>query len=87
MRRTRCNNLLPCRGIDRSRDDANLFSHSSGRDRAFGSDAQVLLHNITGPVWGNERVQRSATQRDLYKYVHDQRTSEDDQGRGPPRNC
>src|SRR5882724_2762908 len=76
-------NLLPFRGsVVR---DANRWSQylNAALDQ-FGADAQVLIAQHEWPVWGNERVQaRLASQRDLYKYVHDQTIRMMNQGLGP----
>jgi alkyl sulfatase BDS1-like metallo-beta-lactamase superfamily hydrolase len=44
----------------------------------------VIIAQHTWPVWGNEQVRaRLASQRDLYKYVHDQTIRLMNQGLGP----
>src|SRR6267154_927231 len=76
-------NLLPFRGTVVR--DANRWSQylNAALDQ-FGADAQVLIAQHEWPVWGNERVQaRLASQRDLYKYVHDQTIRMMNQGLGP----
>ena len=76
-------NLLPFRGTVVR--DANRWSQylNTALDQ-FGADAQVLIAQHTWPVWGNERVRaRLASQRDLYKYVHDQTIRMMNQGLGP----
>ncbi len=65
-------NLLPLRGTEVR--DAKGWSKFIGEalDR-FGGDAQVLIAQHHWPTWGNTRVTHALrTQRDLYKFVHDQ---------------
>jgi alkyl sulfatase BDS1-like metallo-beta-lactamase superfamily hydrolase len=76
-------NLLPFRGT--AVRDANRWSQylNTALDE-FGADAQVMIAQHEWPVWGNERVRaRLASQRDLYKYVHDQTIRMMNQGLGP----
>lgn len=76
-------NLLPFRGTVVR--DANGWSHYlSDALEQFGSDAQVMIAQHHWPVWGQERVvERLASHRDLYKYVHDQTIRMMNQGMGP----
>jgi linear primary-alkylsulfatase len=65
-------NLLPLRGTEVR--DANGWSKFIGEALdLFGGDAQVLIAQHHWPTWGNTRVRHALrTQRDLYKFVHDQ---------------
>lgn len=65
--------------------DANGWSHYlSDALEQFGSDAQVMIAQHHWPVWGKARVvERLASHRDLYKYVHDQTIRMMNQGMGP----
>jgi linear primary-alkylsulfatase len=76
-------NLLPFRGT--AVRDANRWSqYLNVALERFGADARVIIAQHTWPVWGNERVRaRLASQRDLYKYVHDQTIRLMNQGLGP----
>jgi alkyl sulfatase BDS1-like metallo-beta-lactamase superfamily hydrolase len=65
-------NLLPLRGA-RVRNGLYWSSYLNDALHRYGerSDVMVVQHNW--PVWGSERVRdHLATQRDTYKYVHDQ---------------
>ena len=76
-------NLLPLRGTEVR--DANRWSkYLTAALERFGGDAQVLIAQHHWPVWGNDRVtDRLRTQRDLYKYVHDQSVRMMNQGFAP----
>jgi alkyl sulfatase BDS1-like metallo-beta-lactamase superfamily hydrolase len=65
-------NLLPLRGTEVR--DAHGWSKFIGEAlEHFGGDAQVLIAQHHWPTWGNTRVTHALrTQRDLYKFVHDQ---------------
>ena len=65
-------NLLPLRGAELR--DANAWSrYLSDALERFGDDAEILIAQHHWPTWGNARLKEMlATQRDLYKYVHDQ---------------
>jgi alkyl sulfatase BDS1-like metallo-beta-lactamase superfamily hydrolase len=76
-------NLLPFRGAVVR--DANRWSqYLDAALEQFGDEAQVLIDQHTWPVWGGARVrERLASQRDLYKYIHDQTLRMINQGLGP----
>jgi alkyl sulfatase BDS1-like metallo-beta-lactamase superfamily hydrolase len=65
-------NLLPFRGAEVR--DARAWSHYIDVAlETFGSKAQVLLGQHHWPVWDQPRISAYLkTQRDLYKYIHDQ---------------
>ncbi len=65
-------NLLPFRGAEVR--DANAWARYIGEAlELFGDKAEVALAQHHWPTWGKDRVQRLLrTQRDLYKYAHDQ---------------
>jgi len=70
---THCfHNLLPFRGA-LVRDPLAWSKYVNEALELWGERAQVLIGQHHWPVWGSGRVARYlATQRDLYKYVHDQ---------------
>ncbi|NGO74138.1 MBL fold metallo-hydrolase [Streptomyces sp. YC504] len=65
-------NIQTLRGA-RTRDAANFARYLDEAIELWGADAEVHFGPHTWPVWGNENVTEFlASQRDTYKYLHDQ---------------
>jgi alkyl sulfatase BDS1-like metallo-beta-lactamase superfamily hydrolase len=65
-------NLLPFRGAE-VRDSLSWSRYIDVAIETFGEKVEVLLGQHHWPVWGNDHIGTYLrTQRDLYKYVHDQ---------------
>lgn len=65
-------NIQTLRGA-RTRDARNFSRYLDETLERWGDDAEVHFGPHTWPVWGNERVTALiASQRDTYKYIHDQ---------------
>src|SRR5256885_17244984 len=65
-------NLLPLRGAQ-VRDALGWSRHLNDALHAYGGKAEILIAQHHWPVWGQPRLQRMlASQRDTYKYLHDQ---------------
>lgn len=65
-------NLLPFRG-SQVRNALKWSGYLAEALEMWGADAEVLVGQHHWPVWDNTRVASYiSTQRDLYKYVHDQ---------------
>jgi alkyl sulfatase BDS1-like metallo-beta-lactamase superfamily hydrolase len=65
-------NLLPFRGAQ-VRDAKSWSRYIDVALAAFGEESDALIAQHHWPVWGRDRVKDYLrTQRDLYKYVHDQ---------------
>jgi alkyl sulfatase BDS1-like metallo-beta-lactamase superfamily hydrolase len=65
-------NLLPFRGAE-VRDPLAWSKYINEALELFAGGSDVLIGQHHWPVWGRERIRSYMTsQRDLYKYVHDQ---------------
>lgn len=65
-------NLLPFRGAE-VRDSRAWSHYIDVALEKFGAQAEALIGQHHWPVWGSSRIiDYLKTQRDLYKYVHDQ---------------
>jgi alkyl sulfatase BDS1-like metallo-beta-lactamase superfamily hydrolase len=65
-------NLLPFRGAE-VRDPLAWSKYINEALELFAEHSDVLMGQHHWPVWGTERIKSYMTsQRDLYKYVHDQ---------------
>ena len=65
-------NIQTLRGA-RTRDAANFARYLDEAVELFGNDVEVHYGPHTWPVWGhNEVVEFLSSQRDAYKYLHDQ---------------
>ncbi|WP_377267485.1 alkyl/aryl-sulfatase [Peterkaempfera sp. SMS 1(5)a] len=65
-------NIQTLRGA-RTRDAANFARYLDEAVELWGEEAEVHFGPHTWPVWGNENVRSfRASQRDTYKYLHDQ---------------
>ena len=69
---TRCTTSRRLRGA-RTRDAANFARYLDEAMELFGSDVAVHYGPHTWPVWGHDAVvEFLSSQRDAYKYLHDQ---------------
>jgi alkyl sulfatase BDS1-like metallo-beta-lactamase superfamily hydrolase len=65
-------NIQTLRGA-RTRDARNFARYLDETLERWGDDAEVLYGPHTWPAWGNEELtELIASQRDTYKYIHDQ---------------
>jgi linear primary-alkylsulfatase len=65
-------NLLPMRGA-LVRDSLNWSKYIGGALHRYGAASDILIAQHNWPVWSGERVRGFLrTQRDAYKFVHDQ---------------
>ncbi|MEU2678216.1 alkyl sulfatase dimerization domain-containing protein [Streptomyces sp. NPDC007107] len=76
-------NIQTIRGA-RTRDARNFARYLDESLVRWGKDVQVHFGPHTWPVWGNEKVNDFlASQRDMYKYIHDQALRLANQGLTP----
>jgi alkyl sulfatase BDS1-like metallo-beta-lactamase superfamily hydrolase len=76
-------NIQTLRGA-RTRDARNFARYLDETLERWGDEAQVHYGPHTWPVWGNEAVvDLLASQRDVYKYIHDQALRLANQGYTP----
>ncbi len=65
-------NLYTLRGAP-VRDASKWWKTLNEALKLFGSQTDIVIAQHHWPTWGNERIQNYlASQRDLYKYIHDQ---------------
>lgn len=65
-------NLYTLRGAP-VRDASKWWKTLNEALTLFGSQTNIVITQHHWPTWGNERIQKYlASQRDLYKYIHDQ---------------
>jgi alkyl sulfatase BDS1-like metallo-beta-lactamase superfamily hydrolase len=76
-------NIQTLRGA-RTRDARNFARYLDETLERWGADAEVHYGPHTWPVWGNEQVtDMIASQRDTYKFIHDQALRYANQGYTP----
>lgn len=64
--------------------DALLWSHHIEQSRTLFNEADTYFASHHWPLWGNENIQKFlATQRDTYKFIHDQTVRHMNEGLTP----